>query len=78
MSDLFKDLCRIAYAGYVPQDRLEKILETPPKPQVWQFKKENEFLDALGAWNDKHDPAWKDRITERSAAETERRNEDAH
>lgn len=64
MSDLFKDLCRIAYAGYVPQDKLEKILETPPKPNVWQYKDQDEFLDALSAWNDKYDPNWRDELNE--------------
>jgi hypothetical protein len=64
MSDLFKQMCRIAYTGYVPKDQLEKILETPPKPQVWQYKNENEFLDALADWNDKYDPNWRDSLKE--------------
>jgi hypothetical protein len=27
-SDLFKDMCRIAYAGYVPQNQIEKMLNS--------------------------------------------------
>lgn len=27
-SDLFKDMCRVAYAGYVPKDQLDKMLNS--------------------------------------------------
>lgn len=39
MDDLFKQMCRIAYTGYMPQDRLNKMLEETPKEKTMKIIK---------------------------------------